>query len=157
MDFSYENGVFVASFIFIYSIIALIVQLNSQMERNLNKVGLRRSWMTRQPKPLEQKYIDRPFYRKILKFLFFIIFQLASVLLSWLGVLLTACMMAYAWSKDYGTPSEVKAFRWKMRNRDMPFEDIVKEMEIMAGNDLSGLGAAIEDVKSSMRECGLKV
>lgn len=157
MDFSYENGVFVAFLFFIYSIIALVVQLNSQMERNLNKVGLRRSWMTRQPKPLEQEYIDRPFYRKILKFLFFIFLQLASVLLSWLGVFLSVCMVAYAWSKDYGTPSEVKAFRWKMRNRDMTFDDIVKEMVIMAGNDLSDLDKAIEDVKSEMRDRGLRV
>lgn len=157
MGFSYEDGVFVAFLFYIYSIIVLVVQLNSQMERNLNKVGIRRSWITRQPKPLEQEYIDRPFYRKILKFLFFTFFQLVSVLLSWLGVFLTVCMMAYAWSKDYGAPSEVRAFRWKLRNREMSFDNIVKEMEIMAGNDLSGLDKAIEEIKSEMRDRGLRV
>lgn len=155
MDFSYENGVFIAFLYFLYSVGSLIIRLNSQFEKNLNKVGLRTSWTTFQPKQLDQEYLDRPFYQKLFKLIFWFVIQLVSVLLSWLSVFLGIGLVVYRWSKDHGTPNEVKTLRWKLRNIDLLFENIVKEMEIAAGNDPANLEAAIESVKSDMRSRGL--
>ena len=53
--FSYEAGVGIALLLWAYNAIMLIVNVNSQFERNLNRIGQRLSWLTFAPKAMESE------------------------------------------------------------------------------------------------------
>lgn len=67
--FSYESGLLIAFLLFIYGTANVFVQLNSRMERNLNKVGMRLSWLSLNPKEMTSDTDNPPFTKKLLKFL----------------------------------------------------------------------------------------
>lgn len=125
---TYENGLFVSFLLYCYYVLNLIIILNSLGERNLNKVGERHSWLTLKPKPMDASDFDRPLLKKVGKFLFVITWQGLFVFLSWLNVLINLGYLIHSYYKDSGAPQAVKDFRWKLRNIDMTFDEIVLEL-----------------------------
>lgn len=122
----YELGVSIAFLLWCWQMVMIIVRANSQLERNLNRVGMRISWWTGQPVQAEPKELYRPFWRSVLSFLLVAIVGLISILLSWLHIVLVVGLAAYAWSKDSGAPSAVKEFRWRLKNRELSIDEYVR-------------------------------
>ena len=117
--FTYEVGVAIAFLLWAYNAVMLIVSVNSLLERNLNKIGQRLSWLTLMPKEMEPEDLKRSTLAKVLKYLFIVGIGLPFVLTSWLYILLAVAGMLYRWSKDSGAPQAVREMRWKLRNLDL--------------------------------------
>lgn len=126
--FSYENGLIVSFLFYCYYIFNLLMTINSIAEKNLNKVGERYSWLTIRPKLMSASDFDRSFYKTCTKFLLIVIWQGLFVFLSWLNVLINIGYMIYRYSQDSGTPQNVKQFRWKIKNFEMTFDELVVEV-----------------------------
>ena len=126
--FSYETGVLVAFLLWAYNSVMLIVNINSLLERNLNRIGQRLSWLTLMPKQMEPEDQTRSTLSKILKYLFIVGFGLPFVLLSWLYVLVAVAAILYRRAKDSGAPQAVREVRWKLRNVDLTFDQSIKEL-----------------------------
>ncbi|MET3433556.1 hypothetical protein ABIC71_003058 [Herbaspirillum seropedicae] len=131
---SYETGVGVAFLAWVFITVSAVVSLNSRMQRNLRKVGMRLSWLTMTPKPIAQDEACYSATKVGLKFILLYGTGLPFVLGSWLYVLYVASLLIYRKNKDFGAPQSVREFRWKLRNTDMSFDQIVKEM--VKTNDL---------------------
>lgn len=123
--FSYENGVAVAFILWAFSVVRLVVMVNSQMEKNLNKVGKRLSWLTLTPKPMQQASSGR-WWKSALKFLVIAALGVPFVFFSWLYVLVALVLAYFLWEKSSGKPDSVRELQWKMKNLDMSFDDIIK-------------------------------
>lgn len=126
--FDYEFGCLIAFLIFVYGTINVVVQSNSRMEKNLNKVGMRLSWLTLIPKEMNAANDSPTLFKKFVKFSLLFFIGLFFVFLSWLQVFLYVVGYLYKASKDAGAPSYVKEYRWKLKNVDMTFDVIAREM-----------------------------
>jgi len=125
---SYETGVGVAFLAWTFFTVSAIVNLNSRMQRNRRKVGMRLSWLTMTPQPIDADEAQHSAFRKLLKFLLIYGTGLPFVLTSWLYVIYVLGVFLYRKNKDSGAPQGIREFRWKLRNTDMSFDQIVKEM-----------------------------
>ena len=153
--FSYENGLVVSALMYAYYIVNLLVSINSQLEQNLNKVGERISWLSLKPIQMSASDLDRPALMAIGRFVFVALFQGIFVFLSWLNVVINILMMAYNISKDRGVPNEIKAFRWKMKNQDLSFDEIIRESMKANGVAPELFETAKEEMIESLRAKGL--
>lgn len=124
---TYENGVGVALLLWLFNAIMIVVNVNSRMNRNLNKVGQRLSWLSFRSKAMERYDLRRPWWKSLLKYLLIVGFNLVSTLTSWLYVAGAVMMYVYSKSKDSGAPEAIRAYRWKLKNVDMSFDDMVRE------------------------------
>ena len=125
--FDYETGIFVAFLLWLYNAVMIVVSVNSRLERNLNQMGQRLSWVTLTPKAMEPGDLSRSTTSKILKYLLGVGIGLPFVLLSWLNVGLAIATILYRRAKDSGAPQAVREFRWKLRNTDLTFDQLVRE------------------------------
>jgi hypothetical protein len=124
---TYENGLVVALLLWLFNAIMIVVSVNSQMNRNLNKIGQRLSWVTFRSKTMERYDLRRPWWKSLLKYLLIVGFNLVFTLASWLYVAGAVVMYIYAKSKDSGAPEAIRAYRWKLKNIDMSFDDMIRE------------------------------
>jgi hypothetical protein len=124
----YETGIGVAFLIWIFGGALLIASVNSRFERNLHKIGQRLSWLTLTPKPREPNDVNRPTWRSCGRFLFIVGLSLPLILLSWLYVLIWLCPLVYSKWQDMGAPASVREARWRMRNTDMTFDQIIRAL-----------------------------
>lgn len=155
--FSYEGGVAVAFLLWLYSVVALLVALNSTYERNLNRIGQRTSWFTLLPKEMSAEDSTRtPLFKSTL-FLLACGIGLISTLLSWLYLAAFAAQFVYRKSKDAGAPVAVKDFRWKLRNTEMSFDQLVKELMKVSELDPASFEVVREERLFSLRERGLSI
>ena len=126
--FTYENGILVNALISsIYSIL-LIVVINSTASRNLRHLGERYSWVDFSIKPMSESDFNRTPLKSAGKYFFVIALQIPTIFLSWLNVFLVALLTAYKLYKDAGAPNSVKDFRWKIRNIEMSFDEMVQAL-----------------------------
>lgn len=153
----YESGVIVALLIWAWQSVNLLILVNSRMERNLNRVGQRFSWIHLQPKNMNRPEKGGPLYISAAKYIFIVLFQLMFVALSWLQVFAFAVMVAHRITKDAGAPPEVKELRWKLRNQEMSFEQIVQAGMKATGQPPERLEQAKQELADNMRERGLPV
>ena len=79
------------------------------------------------PKAMEPGDLSRSTTSKILKYLLVVGIGLPFVLLSWLNVGLAIATILYRRAKDSGAPQAVREFRWKLRNTDLTFDQLVRE------------------------------
>lgn len=121
----YGTGVLFAFLIWITQLVLLFVQSQSQMAKNLKRVGLRQSWEGGRLVEIDP---SQGFGWKVGKFLLFAIAGILSLLLSWLCVAWFLGHYFYNRSKQKGAPEYVRNFQWKLKNMDMSKEQI--EMEI---------------------------
>lgn len=125
---TYENGVGVALLLWFFNAIMIVVNVNSQMNRNLKKVGQRLSWLSLTVKLLDRDDLSRPWWKSLLKYLLIVGLNLVFTLASWLYVAGVAVMYVYGKSKDAGAPEAIRAYRWKLKNVEMSFDDMAREI-----------------------------
>lgn len=153
--FSYEGGIAIAFFLWLFSVINLLITINSRFERNLNKIGQRTSWGTLAPTELTLEDMRRSRLSKTLRFLLIYGIALISIFLSWLYVALVIAQIAYRKSKDAGAPVAIKEFRWKMKNTDMSFDQIVKEIMKISDQDPANFESFRNDLRSDLKAKGV--
>lgn len=125
--FTYENGLTVALLIWFLGFIRIILIANSKTQKNLKLVGKRMSYNLGMIVDYDFNYESKVW--KIFKFFFFnIVLSLPFVLFSWGYVLFICTSYLYVLVKDLGAPQSVKEFRWKIRNLDMSFDQMIKEL-----------------------------
>lgn len=154
---SYETGIGIAFLLWLYGTVTSLLAINSQLERNLNKIGQRLSWLTLKPKPLTASDQSRGTLQSVFRFLILSLIGLASVLLSWLYVAWFLGAMVYMKSKDAGAPQAIKEYRWKLRNMDLSLDQLVREGMKVTGQDESAFEQVKADLLRAMRDEGLRV
>jgi len=132
----YETGILVAFLMWVWGVIYALILINSQFERNLNKVGLRLSWFDFKPKPISTSDRNRGVLGSIFRFTMIYGLALPLIVVSWLYVAIFIGSFIYRKSKDAGAPQDVKEFRWKMRNMNMPMDDVLKGLLLSGGQSL---------------------
>lgn len=152
--FSYESGLGIAFILWLASIVITLVWINSRFEQNLNKIGQRLSWLTLNPKAMDAEEMKRSTFRKIFKFLFIVGIGLPGLLLSWLYVAWFVGSVVYKRTKDAGAPQAVREFRWKMKNADMSFDQIVREMMKVSDEDPTSFEKVRSDLVQEMTDRG---
>jgi hypothetical protein len=135
--FTYENGVFISLLLYGCYLVGLVVTINSTAEKNLNKVGECHSWLTLKPVSMNSADFDRPIHKTIGRFVLVALWQGCFVLLSWVNVLFAVGALVFRFSKDYGAPQNVKDFRWKIKNYDLTFDEIILEIIKLRGLNVS--------------------
>jgi hypothetical protein len=153
--FDYETGVGFALLLWVWSSFFLLIEINSRMERNLNKVGQRVSWLGLEPKMMTQRDQQRIFVCKVLKYLLIVLVGFVSAWLSWLYVFLSIALIAYRLNKSRGEPQNIREFRWKLKNVDMSFDQIVIGLMSVAEQDPAEFEAVKQHVLDEMKERGL--
>lgn len=151
----YESGVLVAFFIWMYGAISSAININSRMERNLNKVGQRRSWMDGSIKPMTTKDVERGPMGSLFKFSLVWGISLFCITFSWLQVACVAALVAYKWNKDSGAPQSIREFRWKLKNADLSFAQVVTEMYKAGGMTHPPLDEFIESTAKELSDRGI--
>jgi ABC-type multidrug transport system fused ATPase/permease subunit len=153
--FSYEVGLVFAFLLWLFGAINLLISINSTMERNLNRIGQRLSWLTLRPKPMEESDTRASLSGKIMKFLFINAFGLMFVLFSWGYVALFVGQFIYNHSKDAGAPQAVRELRWRMKNTEMTLDQIIKELMKIQGEDPSSFETFKDNYIRAMQENGI--
>lgn len=125
---TYENGVLIAFLLASYSTVMTVVALNSTLNRNLHRIGERLSWTNLQARVMTDDDVNQSFLYKAFKFALLTTVNFAFTLLSWLYVLFWIGQFLYQKQKDSGVPQNIKEFRWKIRNVDMTFDQLVVEL-----------------------------
>lgn len=153
--FDYETGIFFALLLWLYNAVMIVVSVNSQLERNLNRMGQRLSWFTLTPKPLESDDLSRSTTSKVLRYLLVVGIGLPFILLSWLNVALVVATILYRRVKDSGAPQAIREFRWKLRNTELTFDQLVRESMKMAEEDPSKFEEYRASMVNELEERGL--
>ncbi|HSV68913.1 MAG TPA: hypothetical protein VLI72_02285 [Methylibium sp.] len=152
----YETGVLIALLLWAFNAIMVIVNVNSQFERNIRKIGMRLSWLTLQPKPLSVEAKNRSWWKNVGKYLFLTLFGLPWTLLSWLYVAMAAGMFLWRWSKTSGTPQAIKEYRWKLRNQDLDFDTLLRETMKVSDKSPSEFDQFRADTIADLKARGLR-
>jgi len=152
--FSYEFGLLVAFGFWLWFTGAALIAINSQLERNLNKIGQRLSWLTLAPKPMDADERNQPAWRSVLKFVLLYGTALPFVLTSWIYVAYSVATFLYRLTKDRGAPQAVTEFRWKLRNADLSFDDLVRESMKASGQDVHEFETVRTGLRTELAERG---
>jgi hypothetical protein len=155
--FTYENGLVIAFLLWLYNTISIIVAFNSTLERNLNRMGKRHSYLTLQAVELTSEDQARSTLKKLMVYLGVMAFNLVFVIFSWLQVAVLIATLVYRKSQDFGAPQSVKEFRWKMKNVDMPFDQLMKALMKLNEEDPSNFEVFRERVRNNLLERDLVI
>ena len=153
--FDYETGIFFAFLLWLYNAVMIVISVNSRLERNLNRMGQRLSWFTLTPKPLERDDLSRSTTSKVLRYLLVVGIGLPFILLSWLNVALAVATIIYRRAKDSGAPQAIREFRWKLRNTELTFDQLVRESMKVAEEDPSKFEEFRASMVNELEERGL--
>jgi hypothetical protein len=150
----YFSGVGVAALMVLWGCGTMVIKINSLMNRNLKKVGLKMNWVLPGVDAWTAEEAKRSVWWSIGKFVLIFVFDMIFIVASWLYVAYYIGTILWRWSKDRDAPQSIKEYRWKMRNVEMSFVEIVREMWKMNGS-----AGAFEDflatVADEVREKGL--
>lgn len=128
----YEKGIMLALALYIYQVASIVYLKNSRLNQNLKKIGYRIGWYGK-TKPASSKTGAVMLIIKVLVWLSGLIF----ILFSWFYVLLVGGWYIYQLLSSLTAPPEIKRLRWKMRNLDMSFDEILREQMIAQNMDLA--------------------
>lgn len=154
--FDYESGILVALLFWIFYAGSILVSINSQVERNLNKIGQRLSWITLTPKLMTIDDVNHSVAFKIMKYLFVIGIAFAFIFLSWAYIIVTIVLIIYKFFKDFGAPQTIREFRWKLKNSNLTFEQLIKELMKVSEVDESKYDEFANEVITNLQERGLR-
>lgn len=143
----YEIGLLIAFLMWAWTLVMIPVRSLSQTERNLRKIGMRHSWLTGTPKPMSSGDFEPRLLNRLLKLGTLLLLGAPWVLLSWAYVAFVGCSTVYLYMKDRGAPQEIREFRWRMRNLELSFDEMVAGIH-MINKD----GRSFEDVRQSIVE-----
>lgn len=135
MDFSYETGVFIAAIIWFCQTVFLLVVINSRINKNLKRVGMRLSWVSLKPKAMTKKEMQGSKVWPAFKFLLICGLGMAGIVAGWISVVLTTCLFLYVRWLSLGMPVAMREYWWKMKNLDMDSDRIISEMMKSQGID----------------------
>lgn len=125
----YDWGVWISFLHWLFESVFLILLINSRLEKNLNKVSQRLSWLSNYPKPIESiDQIHPPKYKMIFKYVFLRLFNLCFIFLSWFYLFYLFVNTIFNRYKRDGEPEVMKTFRWRMRNQDLTYDQILVEL-----------------------------
>lgn len=124
----YETGLGVASLLWLYNAVWLLLMINSTMAKNLRQVGMRMAWGTLKMVPMTPADRTRGPLGATGKYVAVVALHLVCVPFSWLYVAWAAFYILHRRYKDAGRPAAVREFDWKMRNMEMSFDQVVKEL-----------------------------
>ena len=108
------------------------------------------------PKPMSAEEVHHTTIWKVMKFLLLYGTGLPFVLASWLYVAYVVGLLIYRKSKDSGAPQAVREFRWKLRNTDMTFDQLVKELMKASDRDPDEFEKVKADLLRELDEQGLR-
>jgi len=128
----YEIGCSLAFLIWAGSLVWVVISLNSQMERNLNKAGFRLSWLTLRPKQMGNNHYKRSTFMKVGKFILIATPGFVGIFFSWLYVAFFIVEILYSRFKDAGAPQEIREFRWRMRNENLTFDEVAEGLALVS-------------------------
>jgi len=151
----YLLGVLLALILWLWNAIAIVIVVNSRFERNLNRIGQRVSWLSLTPTQMEASDSSRSTLASIGRYLLVVGITFPFIFLSWLNVALAAAMIFYRWRKDSGVPQVVREARWKMRNIDMSFDQLVRELMKISEIDPSDFEEYKSGLVAELEERGL--
>lgn len=154
--FDYESGILVALLFWIFYAGSILVSINSQVERNLNKIGQRLSWISLTPKLMTIDDMNHSVAFKIMKYLLVIGIAFPFIFLSWVYVIVTIVLIIYKFFKDFGAPQSIREFRWKLKNSNLTFEQLMKELMKVSEVDESKYEEFTNEVISNLQERGLR-
>jgi len=129
----YESGVLIAFCLWVYNSAMAVALVNSQLNKNLKKIGIRVGWLDGNPKPMTPADQKITFIKVTIKVAAFVFLGLISLLLSWVLVALYVVMMTWKFAKDSGVPEAVKNYRWVMRNKNMSRDEVIAEFMKLQG------------------------
>lgn len=124
---SYETGFFIAIVLKIYELLMFTFMVNSQYQRNLNKIGLRLSWLTFEPKEMEAKDYQNKSSKVFYKSIIYIAYNFCHIFFSWLYIGYYLINLLWHFSKDRGVPQNIKELRWKLRNQNLTKDEVIIE------------------------------
>lgn len=151
--FTYENGFAIALLMWAWSFISIIIKSNSLFSKNLKKLGKKISWFDLSIADITYNDAKITRTKRVMFFIFWwVILPLPFTLTSWVYVFIVSAMFIYRITKDFGAPADVKGFRWKLRNIDMGFDQLVKELMIISNQDLSELEKVKQEIRQSIKE-----
>lgn len=142
---TYELGVFFALLFWFFHMTMIVVRANSLLAKNLKKLGMRISWINGRPQPISYTEESRSFLSVFFRYALLAIFTLPIILLSWVYVLLVIADSIYRLTKNIGEPIARRELKWKFRNVDMSFDQII--IESMKAN-----GEEIKDIEEIRQE-----
>jgi hypothetical protein len=118
----YLIGVLIGAMFWVLHTALLFAQRKSIRERNLNRIGLRSSWVGAELRPLHAWDLTQPRIVYVGKTLLIVLSELPLILGSWFYVIFVVGTHVYRHLLDIGTPAVVRDYRWKLRNLDMTFD-----------------------------------
>lgn len=131
----YEQGIVIALLLWLYTTVVMIIKKNSLMEKNLNRIGKTISIAGTGIKDI--KYPKDSIGKSVAKHTLMALIGLFLTLFSWGYVLLVGGTLIYTFMKDIGVPQSIKEWRWKLKNLDMTFDELIKEILKQEGLDES--------------------
>jgi len=153
--FDYETGIVYAFLMWLFHSIRLIFVLNSQLNRNLNKIGQRLSYMSQRAVRMDESDATKTFASKLGKYLLVVFLGLPFILTSWLYVAYVVFVYAQMMWQTLTAPPSVKEFRWKAKHTDMTFDMLIKETMKITNEDPSTFEAFKQRMIDDLREQGL--
>ena len=153
----YETGLLFAFLTWVYGLVSVFVQINGQMNRNFQKIGMRLSWLSYKPKAMTREDQNAPIWKSVLKFLLIAAIGIPFIFLSWLQVVIYVGTQLYRWSKDRGVPQAVREYRWKLKNLDMSMDQVIKELMTVEGMDPERFDEFKAEIVTDMKSRGLTV
>lgn len=129
----YEMGVTIAFLLWLYGCVSTVIRRNSLLENNLNKIGKKTSLLGSDI--VDIRYPKDSMSKAILKHVAVMVVSLILIVFSWLYVAVSLFTIFYSFKKDLGVPQAIKEYRWKLRNVDMSFDEIIKAIVKLEGLD----------------------
>lgn len=126
----YEFGVEVAFFLWLYRMVRVVVNANSRASGNLRRVGMRYSWLSGEVKELSYSDYHRTFLGKSFRFFLLILLSLPWILFSWFYVFYIVVTLLHVASKARGTPREIAELRWRLKNINLTFDEMIEWLKI---------------------------
>lgn len=154
--FDYESGIAIAFLFWLFYAGSVLTSINSQLERNLNKIGQRLSWISLTPKLMTSDDFNHSFKFKIMKYLLVIGIAFPFIFLSWIYIIITIILIFYKLVKDFGVPQSIREYRWKLKNIDLTFEQSMKELMKLSEIDPSKYEEFKSEFLTNLQERGLR-
>jgi len=154
--FDYWTGLGIAFLLWLFHAARLLALLNSQLNRNLNKIGRRISYMSQASVPMDWSEAHASWWSKAGKFMLVVGLGLPFVFASWLYVAYIVSIALWGIYTNASAPQAIREVRWKMKHMDLSFDQLVRESIKVTDEDPSNFEKHKQAVIESMRENGLE-
>lgn len=114
----------VAAFLALYRLTSLVYWLNSIYNQNLNRIGYRLSWATLAPTQMPRDY-HPGLIRRLGKFCLLLLFELVSIVLSWLSVVYFLFASIKHLMANLSAPQSIKDARWRLRHQSLSAPQVI--------------------------------